>query len=877
MDLASLNSQLQTLIKQALEQKKVSIECNVALFDNTNLAVSGTIPTDGSSEIELVGKLTGDALSTRNLSQYIETQVGKTFSSQLPSSLTNAEISLLTLTATCNIDKKSSSITLLNVTFALHTPHTWQVSQPNIALSNLVVQVLCHNPTSDNIVALAVSGTTAICGAVFSVAATLSDASDKAGTQLNITSIEPVTFDLSTLTTQLSGHALSLPSGLPTSFNLNSATLTAQPLLHSFNFTADTSVNWTLPLGITSLSLDVTHLALTHEQDTTTGSLTGNTTLAGAKFDFALTIPGAVNISGTIPKISFKSLLTELAGHSTEIQALVNGGFNPTLENIQVIIEQQAKQSAFYLCCTVPTFGTLYLVIKHDANQSDPNHVIAIFDLPNTSNSFKLSNFSGFPNVLDALSLEQNVLVISDADDPTFQVANAFPDNHSFSITNTNAAKLPVGIHKGMAFYSHLNPNQGALSNVTKLFKLSNLPPLATEISVSTSPLAMELAASLDIDALNIDGLKLHAPALKMGLIAGSPYLGLGAMVEFKVDSHTIQIESDFDVSANGANLTAEYLGSLSWHDVFGIPATVVITEPTIVVGISFEGLPTVGLSGSFQIDQVSGDLNVLFNAANPANSMLAGSLSELTLKELTQTFCHNTIALPTELEQTLSEIGLSNIELYIAPTDVKIGDKTFKADYKFAGQLNILGTTATTDVELDPTQGFSFDANINKPLHIKNIVRVASNDNKTGPLVQLSTLKSNPHFTLSGLISIENVLRANADISISDQHSRFDVTTNIYNVMKASIAASVDSSSLLESDMKVAIDIESGEFDKIAKNINHALKDAAKEANKGLNQAMKDVTQCQADVKKIDNNIKANNAKIKKLQKQLSQLAKGL
>jgi len=542
----------------------------------------------------------------------------------------------------------------------------------------------------------------------------------------------------------------------------------------SYLLSIDLEGDWQIPLGKTVLAITDVSMDISHTGTDTTGTIRGTTKIGAAFFDINWNLPGDFKISGTLPQISFKTLITELCGNISPLKELFSNDFDLVLEKTEICIQKDDSRSTASFATQVAGFGTMILYI-----QSDPTAVVVAFDLPD---EWKLSSL-GLPNDYDGISFSQNLLVISSLDDPSFQL----PGLDLFESGNLPATFQAIpgnqGVRKGLDFHSHIALDQDMFDEVMHWLNLSENLSLPVNIRISVDPFSAELAAKISEDSpIDISGIRLTNPQLQMGVGMSDPYFGVGATVEMVLNGQIIQVQGNIDVEANGAQIEAIFDGSLSWNEIFGIPASVSTTNPTVVFGFSFQGLPTLGLSGDFQIDQLAGTLAVSLNSMNPAQSMLSGTFEEIKLDGLVSTFCESGVQVSAELAEILSQTSLSDVNLYIVPTNTTIGEDEYEAGFKFSGDLHVMGLGSTVNVELNPKKGIDFSADMNKPLAIGSVLTLSGDEGTDGPSIAICTYSDNPKFAFSGLAIVSDVFSVATEITTANGACSFMVDADVFN-----------------------------------------------------------------------------------------------
>ncbi len=607
---------------------------------------------------------------------------------------------------------------------------------------------------------------------------------------------------------------------------------------------------WIIPLGpkgleINDISLNINLVA----GGSLKGNFLGTASFGNASFRVSWNLPGEFKISGTLPKISFKTLITELCGNISPFKELFSNNFDLVLDNTEICIQKDDTRSTASFATQVAGFGTMILYV-----QSNPTAVVVAFDLPD---EWKLSSL-GLPKDFDGISFSQNLLMISSLDDPSFEL----PGLDLFASANLpgtfQAIPRNQGVKKGLDFHSNIALDQDMFDEVMDWLKLSEDLSLPVNIRIGVDPFSAELAAKLSEDSpIDISGIKLTNPQLQMGVGMTNPYFGVGATVEMNLNGQNIQVLGNIDVEENGAKLEAIFKGTLAWNDIFGIPAKVSTTNPTVVFGFSFQGMPTLGLSGDFQIDQLAGNLAISLNSINPAQSMLSGTLDQIKLDGLVSTFCKSGVQIPGELADVLNQSSLSNVNIYIAPTDTTIGEEDYKAGFKFSGTLDIMGLSTSVNVDLDPGKGVDFNADMDGPLAIGGVLVLSGDEGKAGPNIAICTYPDNPKFAFSGLAIVSGLFSVAADVSISNGACSFLVDADVFNYFKLHIDAEnikISDLSTFNCDLTLMINVD--QINALIANVLNNIHLAASDTKSAADQAKKNLDNANTSLDSVYDSI---------------------
>ncbi|MEZ4513360.1 MAG: hypothetical protein R3C62_15945 [Chloroflexota bacterium] len=142
--------------------------------------------------------------------------------------------------------------------------------------------------------------------------------------------------------------------------------------------------------------------------------------------------------------------------------------------------------------------------------------------------------------------------------------------------------------------------------------------------------------------------------------------IALGGWLEFDMTTNSgpfqfqrgMQFGIAITVVANGFTLVGTMMGT--WQNVFGLTG-VDLSNAAIVIGVDWEGLPTLGFAGTLTTSGLTdqgfqGSLAIIVNSENPAQSVLSGAVSDLTLADIVHTLAG--IA-TTDFDDVFKEIAI--------------------------------------------------------------------------------------------------------------------------------------------------------------------------------------------------------------------------
>lgn len=134
-------------------------------------------------------------------------------------------------------------------------------------------------------------------------------------------------------------------------------------------------------------------------------------------------------------------------------------------------------------------------------------------------------------------------------------------------------------------------------------------------------------------------------------LSAGTVSLFVNGTLEATIQGRAVQFDANMVFMPNGALLAGSMLGTVAF-------AGITLSNLGLAVGLSWEGLPSLGIAATLTLASFNSALAVLFDSAEPTKSMLAGAISDLTLNDVVTTFTQT--ATPAQLADVLKQVRLT-------------------------------------------------------------------------------------------------------------------------------------------------------------------------------------------------------------------------
>ena len=645
---------------------------------NSGIGVKVISPIEyGLDELNLIGAFEGVSLS--NLSQL----TGLTGSSDSPLSLLPDEIKnageklgqLQLVRITLSVDYSDmDSISLSNASFTVGMPdlkwNVWPGSNGNshFEIDSIACTFDFDDPFGsvagdpvDQKVMVTVFGAFRIEDVPFNITA-----SNENGFSVYAELAEPQTIPLKKI---LQTYAPGIPA--PSDLTIDTFRVSVVPCdFYSMALLmASEPEPWTIALGPKTLKVEDVAMGVMYTKGgSVSGTVSGKISLDDiVELDIAYETPGDIIIRSYAPEISLAELIKTVTDDTLEAP----DGFDLTLKNNSILFEKKESEYIFQLATMVEEFGGLAFVVE----KTPEGHWGFAVGL--SISTGQVSTMKGVGSFVSAFEewfpFDQFVLAVSSIDDKTFQ----FPAFQKFN-TRSLSGKIQLpgtvsGIQKGFYLYTSTvftrkNKILAALIDLVKI-------PEATRLEVMLAYLATKKQFQLGVSLTTFltpakDVAKRSAQgdlAYDNTTLTGTLFLttggndgftfGLSAAVKTYIQGSKVDFTVIIYALANGFFIsgTMDNKRPISFGPVQ-------LAGLAIELGISFEGLPSVGFSASIDIQGLGqSSLAVLIDSADPAKSMIAGAISDLNLKKIVDGLLGTLdVQVPDWLDGLLAEVSIS-------------------------------------------------------------------------------------------------------------------------------------------------------------------------------------------------------------------------
>lgn len=450
----------------------------------------------------------------------------------------------------------------------------------------------------------------------------------------------------------------------------------------SFALTASMAAapGWTLNLGPAGLAVSDVRLTVAKPGEGRLSSRVGGKVTVADKVELALDYDtaGPFGLRAALPSVRLSQLVRKLTGQE------LPGSFDPTLDQGVVLIQGERETLQFQVAANFAKQGQAMVMAKRTAGAWG---FAAGVDL----GSVRLGQVNGLEvldKFQDIFQLQHLLVVVSSYEDRNF----AFPSSAAFADPNNPAPQagtlqLPNvggGLVRGLNVYAtwKLDPNNSQQRLLAGLLRISG--DLAVILQLGANPAAnSSLAVSYATTIKGMPFLCQFGGQLSNGEVA----LFLRGQLQANIQGTNVTFDAALAFAPNGAFIAGSMQGTVMFYLDSSRSSYLSLSNLALVIGINPEGIPSLGVAGTVTFDTFQLSLAMFFDSSNPAQSMLAGAVSNLKLADIVKNFARTSV--PPELGNVLSQIELtgtstvtirSNVAALVAALDARQADPVLAA-----------------------------------------------------------------------------------------------------------------------------------------------------------------------------------------------------
>ncbi|WP_257448979.1 hypothetical protein [Archangium lipolyticum] len=603
----------------------------------------------GVDELTLFGEVQGVTLA--KLADLADLAGGDDLMKYLPDELQKVGQALGKLALTyvsLSLGVGTNGLYVSSVNFTIGMPDCrWKVWDDHLAVRDLSCQFSISDPFGQRQVSLDVGGILDIEGVPFMVRA-----SNANGFAVYARMLGGRSLPLGQL---LESYVPDLPP--PADLTIDSMNVTVAPgSFYSFSASLAGRPNeWVLDVGHKKLKMQDVALSLSCAKGgKVTGSFEGNIAFGKSRISARYNHPGEFAIRGSFPEIHVGELIDSLCDQKAPLPA----GFDLTLKNSSVLIRKQGSGYVFQLATALDGVG----LFAFEASKTGTQWGFAAgMDL----GSVRLSSIPGLSDlklIEDVVRLQKLLLVISSQDNANLQ----FPDLAQFNAPQLGTQKLALpaqagGVTKGLMAFAEwqLDPNDRQHDLVMKLLGLGGTQRVT--VAISQNPAAgskLFFGQRTKIQGMPFDY------QLGVMLTNGKPSFFLTGTLAAKIQGQPQTFDATTVFVPGGAFMSATMKGATAINC-----GPFKLSNLALQMGVNWGGIPSLGIAATIDVKNFESSLAVFFDSTDPSRSLVAGSISSLTAKDVVDVLVGGNPKTP--FDEVLSGLAIKGTHQFTLPASL--------------------------------------------------------------------------------------------------------------------------------------------------------------------------------------------------------------
>lgn len=411
----------------------------------------------------------------------------------------------------------------------------------------------------------------------------------------------------------------------------------------SIDATMADAPGWTLALGPASLTVADVSIALARAAGAAASGSVGGTLAFDdtLKLDLQYQLPGNFTLRADLPEARLSQLLAKLVPG-----APLPKGFDIDFTDGVVLIGESGSDLTFQFATTMASLGT---VIFEATRASSGWGFAAIVDLGAGVTASSLPGLGALVNFEKIFRLDELLLVAASIDDPAFQL----PDLAAFqspSLASVGKLSLPAqagGLTSGFSIYGRWTIDTTAQPQKLLKTLLDLDPALDIALEIGADP-ALNSRLSVGVDATIA---QMPASCSFGGAIqSGEIELFLTGQLTAQIQGHPVEFSLSTLFLPNGIVIAGSMQGTVAFEGLE-------LSDLALVIGCDWEAIPSLGIAATLTHADFQAALAFFFDSADPSHSMLAGAISNLTLRDVVDTFVGRFV--PSAVDGVLGHVAL--------------------------------------------------------------------------------------------------------------------------------------------------------------------------------------------------------------------------
>lgn len=581
--------------------------------------------------VTLTGIFTG--LSLDNLAKLFDLAGGGDLFDLLPDDIKKYGDALGGLSLMAASLSFENDLTPTSVSLTVGMPNVQTSVLSYFVIESVFARFVINAPFSDGrSVGLVLAGTMDVAGKPFEVLVDVSNLSARAMLE------QSATLPLGDLCKEI---GLTSPSDL----SVQMMDLSVSPKQgYSFEALMAQSPAWSLDLGPVPMLISDVRLAVDLPKGGSPAGAFGGVLQFSEELSLSMryALPGSFAIRSEFPSVKLRQLIARL----DEIGIDLPPDFDVDFGHSYLNIERQNGNLTFNAAAEVENFGLLAFTAQRQGKWGfafgldlEAGGLSAIKGLE------ALAAFESF------VGLDEIMLVVSSLSRPGF----TFPSMANFNAPTLGGkgVSLPPqasGLVTGLNVYASLNTGKSdAFKALAKYLGVKLDGTVAVTLGVSLPDPAANSKLFLSLNQQLQKGVQLVG---EFGLLMQGGGVGLFLVgdVKTKVQGQPVEFNVSATVLRNGVLISGTMAGTVKFGPVR-------LSDLALVIGVNFEGAPSLGIAASLAVGKFQSSLAIFFDSTDPSRSLLAGSVSDLSLKDVLDTFAGG--VLPSDIDKALEKVAL--------------------------------------------------------------------------------------------------------------------------------------------------------------------------------------------------------------------------
>ncbi|MEM6378996.1 MAG: hypothetical protein AAF705_12345, partial [Bacteroidota bacterium] len=346
--------------------------------------------------------------------------------------------------------------------------------------------------------------------------------------------------------------------------------------------------------------------------------------------------------------------------------------------------------------------------------------------------------------------------------------------------------------------------------------------------------------------------------------------ISLGGEMDLTVGQDLLSFKAKAGIDVADQALFIEGNMDGDWKNPLGVNG-MQLSDLWLRVGASFRTvpvpLPELGIAGKLKAGELEGDMMVFLNLNNPTEAALDAGFNKITVGQVMRAFCDPKIEkqLSSDMNNLVNNIFLEETRLTVVPKPMLINNTNYEAGFRVKGKGAVNGVGAMLDLNIDYQNGIQAKA-ASDPILLDPYFRLTGAPGHKNPYLDID-LRANrtPRIAINGMGTVLG-LTAATDVFFSGTGFSLMLQGKVFDAFGAKVKLSGSSfEDTNGAGFFAAVTLEQDFLNYLTKYASKKIDEATQNTQKDFRAAQKEVAKQKAELKKINNNIKARRATVQK------------